>query len=364
MARRMIKYVEFLVTSLAQGVATEHLDLGKVRVATCPEPEMTQLKNDFQNLKIIESGFLLHDLKLCYFTIEEKKYAAFINIEHHINDGIILELLELGVNKIELNIAIFLCLFKDIDIKVTMSAGEIEQNILSQQESPDYNGLELEDLLPAVESISLFEIEPDSAFFDKEYPVLGYYLYSMFENLIHLPVHDHLSFVKNVLLTNSKVPKENIFFFMASNHWKHAFLELYRCIEGIYSIPRALELKKALGLTESASKIAKHCNSELGWRRREEDSLIRLMKNFSTVELTNSGIDRVTFLQGFPNFSVEEKHASTCELVASKLYRLRNQLVHQGVEDAVTVVEGDWPVIIGFVLLMIEKIFVAYDDEI
>lgn len=364
MARRMIEYAEFLINSLAQGVATQNIDLGKVRLATCPEPEFTQLKSDFQNLTIIDNGFLLHDLKLCYFTMAEKKYAAFINIEHYIHDGITLDLMGLGVNKVDLNMAIFLCLFKDINIKVTMSAEEIEQNILSQQESPDYNGLELGDLLSAVESISLFEIESNSAFFDKSYPVLGYYLYSMIEELIHLPIHSHLPFVRNVILTSSKVPKENIFFFMTSNHWKHAFLELYRCIEGIYSIPRALELKKVLGLTDSASKIAKHCNSELGWRRREEDSLIRLMKNLSTPELTNSGIDRVTFLQGVQNFSVEEKHASTCELVASKLYRLRNQLVHQGVEDAVTVVEEDWPIIIGFVLMMIEVIFIAYDDEI
>ncbi|MBJ2099300.1 hypothetical protein JFR28_06990 [Serratia ureilytica] len=360
----MKEYATFLIESLAKGVVTQNLDLGKVRLATGPKAEFNQLKNDFQNLTIKENGFLLHDLKLCYFSIGEKKYAAFINIEHYINDGIILDLLDLGVNKVDLNMAIFLCLFKDIDIKVIMPPGEIEQNILSQQESPEYDGVELDDLLPAVESISLFEIEPNSAFFDKDYPVLGYYLYSMIEKLIHLPIHAHLPFVKRVLLTNSKVPKENIFFFMTSNHWKHAFLELYRCVEGIYSIPRALELKRALGLTESASKIAKHCNSELGWRRREEDSLIRLMKNFSTLELINSRIDKVTFLQGAQNFAVEEKHASTCELVASKLYRLRNQLVHQGVEDAVTVVEDDWPTIIGFVLLMIDKIFIAYDAEI
>lgn len=72
MARRMIEYAEFLINSLAQGVATQNIDLGKVRLATCPEPEFTQLKSDFQNLTIIDNGFLLHDLKLCYFTMAEK----------------------------------------------------------------------------------------------------------------------------------------------------------------------------------------------------------------------------------------------------------------------------------------------------
>ena len=172
------------------------------------------------------------------------------------------------------------------------------------------------------EPVTIIRLDDLSTNFDKSFHSCAYYVISNCKRLITLPLEeDTIDRLKGLFISNEKIPKDNIFLSLTSSHLKHCFLELYRCIEWLYVLPRIRNLKGAINYSKPAYELAIHCIDELSWRRKEEDSLSKLIYDI----LINN--ERFGFkLLGCRFFSNINPDA---ENIARHLYSFRNQFVHQ-----------------------------------
>ena len=167
---------------------------------------------------------------------------------------------------------------------------------------------------------------------------------------------------------------------VASTHFKHCFIEFYRCLEWLYSLPRAISVKLELGLTEPATKLARTFSKELGWRRTEKDSLTLLLRDaeihlYPSLQLaecllttpepqpipnagepTGAGTE---FDKKYIKWKSELRNA-----VASRLYQIRNQFVHQLEQDNVEEISKESePQLIHLLCWLCVKLYREYSAE-
>lgn len=253
---------------------------------------------------------------------------------------------------------IYLCKVLELNVNPTLSFKELRDEFLFQQDDDGYLGHDIDEIISVFESLNIFRISQDSIFYNVDDYDLGYYfsLLSDFD-LISLPMFEikgeYLSIITNF---NTKVPKENIFSSLTSTHWKHCFLELYRCVEWLYMLPRTLSLKEAIGYTDKASSLAHECVDKLSWRKKEEDSLCRLIK----ISFKN-----VSFYEQAYWMSIFKDSEFSAEKAANVVYKLRNQFVHQfNKENEIQLNDTMWRELITFTLLLIKILYLELNDEI
>ncbi|OPG15440.1 hypothetical protein [Ferroacidibacillus organovorans] len=78
---------------------------------------------------------------------------------------------------------------------------------------------------------------------------------------------------------------EPLFRSLTATHFSHSFLEIYRCIERLYSIPFIKELLKVTNSNIKNSQFAVELEKQLSWRPKEEDALIKLIRMLDDTEL-------------------------------------------------------------------------------
>lgn len=217
---------------------------------------------------------------------------------------------------------VFLCPILELKVRDNISPRSISNELLFQQDDALYIGHSVNELISYFEHITIFRLEDLSTNFHKSFLSSAYYIISSCEKFITLPLATTtIEKLKNLFIINGKIPKDNIFLSLTSSHLKHCFLELYRCIEWLYVIPRSRRLKGAIAYSKPAFELAIHCIDELSWRRKEEDSLSKLITDIlkSNEKLTFKLIDCKLF-NDIPIDSAS---------IAKHLYSFRNQFVHQ-----------------------------------
>lgn len=217
---------------------------------------------------------------------------------------------------------LFLSPLLKLKIKEGMSSTELTYDLLYQQDDKIYEGHSLTELISYFEPISIFRLEDISTKFNESYQSCAYYILSSCEKLITLPLTTiTVEKLKRLFIVNAKIPKDNIFLSLTSSHLKHCFLELYRCIEWLYVIPRSRKLKGAIEYSKPAYELAIHCIDELSWRRKEEDSLAKIIADIlkTNEELSFKLLGCKLFREIPPD----------SESIAKHLYSFRNQFVHQ-----------------------------------
>lgn len=136
-------------------------------------------------------------------------------------------------------------------------------------------------------------------------------------------------------------PIDNARVAMTAAHFKHAFIDLYRCLEWLYSLPRCLRLKTDLGLTMKGVELARVFREKLAWRRAEQDSLKLLLidagpENLDITEVNKCLLSALTpfpvpdqeVVDGAPETPQKWAEAAATAL-SKRIYSIRNQYVHQ-----------------------------------
>ena len=217
---------------------------------------------------------------------------------------------------------VFLCQILKLKVKEDISPQTISNNLLFQQDDRLYDGHSIPELIDYFEPITIFCLDDLATDFNKSFLSSAYYLVSSCEKNITLPLaSETIEKLRSLFVKDVKIPKDNLFLSLTSSHLKHCFLELYRCIEWLYVIPRSRRLKGAIQYSKPAYELAIHCIDELSWRRKEEDSLSRIifdvLQNYEMVSF------KLTSCALFKNISIDSEN------VAKHLYSFRNQFVHQ-----------------------------------
>lgn len=119
------------------------------------------------------------------------------------------------------------------------------------------------------------------------------------------------------------VNPENLYFSLTSTHWKHTFLDLYKCLEAIFYLPWTSGLRDSLGSGLTALALAKECRRSLIWREREKVSIARLFDSLPDAVCTPGTLAGVAPFQDLIGNGAKK------DAYGARIYKIRNQLVHQ-----------------------------------
>lgn len=365
MARKMIDYAKYVFETLSDGISIN--SLAGAKISPPNKDEAAALFEQFLRLRVSEPEYLINNIRLHEVTYDRDKYIAFSNLM--ISEESLLALESDGIVRTEPNAALLLACLRDMSIKRLPSVNlqELEENILTQQEdSTTYIGHDLEELIKYLEPVTFFKISPNSIYENRLIIEAAYYIASHSQELINPKLEPFLTEFRALFSHDGNFMKQNIFWSMTSTHYKHAFLELYRCIESVYTLPRALSLKNKTGLNIAGHLVAKICMEELGWRRKEEDSLFRVLKLMPISHLQPLALSRLPHSTSNNwNFTVPEAESMAIESLAKFIYKIRNQMVHQfDAENEVAISNDDWHILISLLIAVINYIFVQYAGEL
>lgn len=222
-----------------------------------------------------------------------------------------------------------------------------EMEVAAAPDDPYYKETSYQDLLPYYEIFQLYEINDISVLKDKAIFWFSYIVAAYWANNLprHLSANALFELTKIYNQAQWHFPIDNARTAVVASHFKHCFIELYRCLEWLYSIPQSIAVKKELNLTTKATLLAKTFRTELSWRRSEADSLRLLLRdakvfNYPIDEL-NRCLNSDLSPKPDPNSAQneEEKVILTAKAVewendltskvAARIYKIRNQFVHQ-----------------------------------
>jgi hypothetical protein len=368
MSRNAIKYSKNIFNLLSQGLTVLNLD--KMKVLNNPdELAFEREKNIFNNASKLEVDYILNNVKVGKFSYGNEEYLLITQIDSNnpTTQTVFDSLENTGIFTQEINAGLFLFLVTDASLQriLPVSLSELEQNIFFDQYDDDYHGHDFSVLMKFIENFTVFKIDANSAFIGRNYIETGYFICSKFDKFIRLPIEPLINDYIDILQEQSAVLKENVFLSLTATHYKHAFIELYRCIEILYILPRSIQLKAKLAYSKLAYELARHCIDELGWRKREEDSLCRILKDINEAVIATSGIQTTTFADVGWVFDGSDSQKKSHEALARKIYKIRNQLVHQlHLDDEIIIADSDWNLLIKFTLNVIKDAYRVYKSDL
>ena len=219
----------------------------------------------------------------------------------------------------------------------------VTEEICYQPEESDYLGTAVSELYSFYEPFALYEVSSNSTLVGR---TVFWYSYLVASNWkIHSNRHvcvEALRCLQQVYDSNLwHFPIDNARIAITASHFKHTFVDLYRCLEWLYSIPRALMVKHDLALTTKATDLARTLREKLAWRRSERDSLQLLILDCGVETLDLNIVERCMIAplprQPVEGKAVENGQTDTLEkwrysvatALANRIYAVRNQIVHQ-----------------------------------
>lgn len=218
-----------------------------------------------------------------------------------------------------------------IKVRNNLTEKQLASSIFYKHQEADYIGHSYTELIEYFEPFSIFEIEKQSSLYELSAELIGLFLITFQKNLRYLNFDiETIKRYRNIILScNRNFSMENILLSLTSFHPKHSFLELYRCVEGIFHLPRAVALKQALNLTKTGNEIALLCYSHLGWKRNEGDSLKKLFGSISDLTVFNSLDNVPRFEPSINKIKTEGINETSVANLCEAIYTIRNQFVHQ-----------------------------------
>lgn len=165
----------------------------------------------------------------------------------------------------------------------------------------------------------------------------------------------------STLAQMSNINPENIYTALTASHWKHAFLEVYRLVEAVYYLPWIMSLRSATSQNVPGLKLAQHCRDELAWREREKPSIRKIF------DMVPSGTVTRPELIGSPLFADVKEEDRTAGVVAERVYRIRNQLVHQEdyeEKEVIVVPASLWPTIISMLTDVLISVYGVHAADV
>lgn len=252
------------------------------------------------------------------------------------------------------------------------------EEISYQPEASEYTGTAVSDLYSFYEPFALYEVSSDSPLVGRSVFWYSYLVASAWKTLPNSHVClETLQSLRQVYDANLwHFPIDNARIAITASHFKHTFVDLYRCLEWLYSIPRALMVKQDLALTTKATELARMFREKLAWRRAEQDSL-RLLVLDCGVETLDLNVVERCMLDPLPRRPAEGALAedgqpdteekwrdSVATALAKRIYSVRNQIVHQmDALDEQEVKKEQEPVLIDILSRLCIRLYTKYAAE-
>ena len=291
--------------------------------------------------------------------------------------------------------ALFLILSKEFEqylkIKPQVSPEYVE-DVLDIVSDPNYEGHTVEDFSNFYDPVYVVNIASDSILADNDTMGLVIELSRFVPSLLHCQDMKFINLI-NGLSKSKYIDKSMLYESLTSFYSKHAFLDIYRCLEKLfyfswmYLLSQNLSqnfLKDYSNLNLNLDELKNICEKNLSWQSKEDQSIIKL---FQLVLVNEDGsIDENSFkkiynesiFSNLDNLVDQEEINSDQEeninkkrkksdrkasLLARNIYMYRNSLVHhedkEHKEKVKKLSDKEWQVLANsvayFLLAFIQK---------
>jgi hypothetical protein len=205
-----------------------------------------------------------------------------------------------------------------------------------------------QELCSYFEPLKIWEVEPGGV--EDEPIVEAFRLYALY--LVDSPT---LPFSKEAVARIAallegvcgRVAGDVLFRAVTAPHWPHAFLELYRCVERLFSVPYLQSLARALDV--EVGVLGTHVGDHLKWRPKEDEALIRLIKSSPSLDL--SAVHELISKE-------PPRQGPGAEAVGKFIYNVRNSIAHfRAGGSAVTI---DWMKLTEHMVVLIGDLYTDY----
>ncbi|MFM5526996.1 hypothetical protein ACET73_15425 [Aeromonas veronii] len=192
----------------------------------------------------------------------------------------------------------------NVPINKSISAIETANRIMYQHLDDKYHGHCHNDIMSVFDTFSIIRIDESSLYFSENIRSeleTALYILSNHQEICHsLLWNDRDFFEKFVFSTDHAFLRQAGVMSLTSQHITHSFLEIYKCFEHIYALPRCIDLKSKISeaIKMKAIEIEKIAFHALGWERKERDSINRLFTMCDNTIIFNSAIQKITKNQG------------------------------------------------------------------
>jgi hypothetical protein len=165
-----------------------------------------------------------------------------------------------------------------------------------------------------------------------------------------------LNAVRSLFTTGpSSIPFEIVLQGILSISWAGLYVELYRCVEQLYPVPRLSNLVTRWGSAHSLNTLAELLRDSLGWRPREDEALIKLITECPQ-QVAN---DLVT------SFGVNVDETSVpAEVAGRRVYAMRNGLVHfRGNKEVEQPNDESWNAIVLAMIALVAETYNRFGER-
>lgn len=260
---------------------------------------------------VMEACFVTRHLRAFLLKHDGKRFLGISGLE--VDDD-----LPDGFEALELTPAFLALAVSEMNLPPKGSPIEIFNTIDSSYlGETGYEGHELEDVAKLFPDVSIFKLDEKAISSRSVWRSMGV-LISEFYGQGPIELSDEaLKSLKDLYESGSDhVPFRNIVQGHLAMTWSGFFLELYRAIEQLYSVPKLTNLTDEWASPKPIYELAELLENQLGWRPKEEDALRELIESCDS-----SLLDMLT---GELCPDAEKKS----QAVAKAIYKKRNSLVH------------------------------------
>ena len=266
--------------------------------------------------------------------------------------------MDYAMKPVDVNAGMFTAFVEEFDVPFRETTGPLEiiENALGQfVGSGDYAGHDLSLIAELFEPILAYEVALDSPIPAGDLTRLSCLWALKVRETIILPFTNETLGAFETLLSQGiqNLPSENLLRGLQCAHWQHAFLEIYRCIERLFSFQHIEELHKELAVAISLLEFAAKIEKATGWRPREEDAMVRLFDPMPPAAQALLETVRTELL------------GNTLQGLAGWLYSLRNSVVHfRPASERMHLTNSQWDRVMRATVLVIGRLYAKYDSAL
>jgi hypothetical protein len=354
----MIEANKYIFNLLANFVENQNIDVPIFRDAKrCIETNEDD-KRWLQQVKIITEQSILPYFRTATFEFDNKNYFVAIGWQDK------LELEQEIIEEIELNGGMVTALLFDlkVSVKQTANAYQIANNILYLPEK-DIIRYKFSEINHFFEPLFVYQINDKCPFVEIKSDIikianvnLSAFYIIQHRQIISLRFQKETLLVFERLFTEGvKVMQydtfENLLFSLVSVSWKHSFLDVYRCIERLFSISFWQEFYEGLEVKDSLLNFSAKIENYTDWRPQEKEAINKL--------IDHAPEEAINLLREIKNDLYGNSEGKLGEFI----YEIRNSIVHfRPATKPISIDNQNWDKLIRACLLVIECLYHQYEE--
>lgn len=352
MSRTMIEANEWIFSALVELVKESKVpaeDLDCIRYIGTNSTE----KEWLAELKVIKRQSVVPGRRTASLRFKEREYLAVVGWSEAAGDeGII--------SPIEMNAGLLTALLFELEVPVRQGVAptDIIQTVIPQcMGAEGYSGHDFDIIAPFFDAIIVYEIADDSPLRADDLERLTCLYLCKNPGDLPLPLAEEtIQILQRIFLEGvPSVPYENLMRSLNAVYSQFAFLDLYRCLERLFCIPKLDDLHQKLSVPMSLSDFSVHIERVIKWHPPEEDALRNLFLGMPP--------DADALLRDVKEATDGNRDGDLAEW----FYKIRNSIVHHrpGSPKIDLDLDGqNWDMLLRATLLIIDSLYKKYDEKL